>query len=166
MRIPEVFTYIYDNEENAKAKENKYRIIRTILVECLANKNDFRSVIENHDYIVVQVSKVLKQRDSVIDMHLVEIYNYPEIYETYSDLLKPYEIGCDDDESCNSLSDEDDETVCTNTTPNTPDVFKGCQCKVVSSEADKRVIRKTHIISLLTLSFSILNTVLLLKQTI
>lgn len=111
MKIADVFAYVYDYEKKGKFRELKYLILRTILVEKLANKKDFGNVIKNHDAIVEQVAKLIKQDDEYVDAALIEIYNYPEVYKKYRDVLNEElqfdEVLPEDDTEDDDTEDDD-----------------------------------------------------------
>jgi hypothetical protein len=120
MKIADVFAHIYDNEtpndqlktrKQIKDRERKYQIIRTILVEKLADKNDFSHVIINHDDIVERVAELTGEDKVAIDAALIEIYNYPEIIAEYTDIIdEDLKFGDDDGEDQDDdEEDEDDE---------------------------------------------------------
>ena len=109
MKIPEVFPLIFDYEKNIDHREQKYTIIRMVLDMGLASKEDFQSMIENHDNIVTNVSEVLNESKDYVEANLVGIYNYPEILAEYNSILgkyKCFELGQEDD------SDDEDYDPC------------------------------------------------------
>ena len=107
MRTADVFTYIYEHAKSSQDREVKYFLIRGILVENLADKADFGSVIMNHESIVESLSNlVVSMSKEYIDANLVEIYNYPEIVEEYKDVVEPFFIQQEED----SAQDDDDDT--------------------------------------------------------
>jgi hypothetical protein len=119
MKIADVFAHIYDNEtpndqlktrKQIKDRERKYQIIRTILVEKLADKNDFSHVIINHDDIVERVAELTGEDKVAIDAALIEIYNYPEIIAEYTDIIdEDLKFGDDDGEDQDDDDDEEDD---------------------------------------------------------
>ena len=121
MKVADIFAHIYDNEtpneqlktrKQIKDRERKYLIIRTILVEKLADKNDFSHVIINHNDIVERVAELTGEDPVTVDTALIEIYNYPEVLAEYSDIIDEdhkYEDEHEDDEDDEDYEDDDDD---------------------------------------------------------
>lgn len=113
MRVPEVFSVIHEQESNYYLRERKFTIIRAILTERLADKNDFKSVIEKHTDIVKRLNIITVMSEPEIEEALIDIYNYPVIREEYDELVKDFvfEIIKDEEGQLNDDTeiDEDDE---------------------------------------------------------
>ena len=109
MKVPEVFPLIFDYETSADDRESKYQLIRAIIDNKLANKNNFKSVIENHETIVSEVSKVLNEEPEDIEALLVDIFNYPEVLDEYGDSLEKYVYETVDDDPIDTDEEEEDD---------------------------------------------------------
>lgn len=108
MKIPEVFPLIFDYETSADDRESKYQLIRAIIDNSLADKGDFKTVIDSHETIVSEVSKLLKEEPEEIESLLVDIFNYPEILEEYNDSLEKYAYETIDDDPIDTEDDDAD----------------------------------------------------------
>lgn len=109
MRIPEVFSLIFNYEKNPNEKEHKYIVMRKILDENLAEKDDFATIVENHDSIIKNLMPLLDKDYDTIEERLVDIYNYPEIMSEYASLCEEYKYDTisDDDSEYDDSEEED-----------------------------------------------------------
>lgn len=109
MRVPDVFPMIYDYEFDSSDREEKYDLIRCILDKKLADKGNFKTVIENHDTIKKEVAASLNVTEDFVEEMLTDIYNYPEIMMTYKDDVSKFEYEVLDDDTDHDSEDEDEE---------------------------------------------------------
>lgn len=111
MRIREVFSVIYEYEDNLYLRERKFQVIRAILEERLVDKTDFRAVIDKHEDLVKMVEALTPFTEPEVEESLIDIYNYPPIRAEYEDVVQPYiyEIIDNDDTSDDDEEDSDYE---------------------------------------------------------
>ena len=110
MRIREVFSVIYEYEDNLYLRERKFQVIRAILEERLVDKTDFRAVIDKHEDLVKMVEALTPFTEPEVEESLIDIYNYPPIRAEYEDVVQPYiyEIIDNDEDSEDEDDSEDD----------------------------------------------------------
>lgn len=170
MKVQDIFSIIFDNEKNNKRRD-KYDVIRTIIEKKLVDDDDFGNVIKNHDNVVKQLSWHMDIMDDVIEMFLITIYNYPQVYAKYEDILADYKVDhetSDEDEDDETNTDEDDETSSDEDEEDTKTNSKNDEKIVVVDESApvkfSRRIDITLSVSIISLCVSIFNTALLMKN--
>jgi len=164
MRISELFPLIFEHEKTKDAREEKYVIVRTILDEKLADKDDFISIIDNHSNIVVEVAHVLGETQDVIEERLTDIYNYPYIKAAFGERLieyKPLEES------------EDEEDYEPNNEPNKDNSIDQTQEeKVINVDIDTdlskftKILKWNTILVSVTLALTFFNTLVLFSKPI
>lgn len=107
MRIREVFSVIYEYEDNLYLRERKFQVIRAILEDRLVDKTDFRAVIEKHEDLVKLVEALTPFTEPEVEESLIDIYNYPPIRAEYEDAVQPYIYEIIDDDSEEEEDSED-----------------------------------------------------------
>ena len=154
MKIPDVFPLIFDYETNAEDRESKYELIRTIIDNSLADKVDFKTVIDNHKTIVCELSKLLLEEPDEIEIRLVDIYNYPEMLKEYRDSLEKYAYESMDDDPIDTDTESETET---DSESETDQAYR--KLVVVDSDRLQSLERIIAINSVITILVSIANII-------
>lgn len=108
MRVPEVFSMIFENEKVAD-RHLKYEIFRTILDQSLVDKNNFVSVIESFPRICEDVADLLNTPEEDVRNALLDVFSYPDIRTKFQHDLEIFNIFVDKEEEYDEGEDTEEE---------------------------------------------------------